>query len=191
MARSRTSSQVKTQIQELLSRGFSKRAVARALGISRKTLRKFESPPKEDAQSEEEGWSGSVDWKEVVHERARGVTIKQLHAEHAPEVTYFRFRRALQLSAPKTPTDVTMRLQHKPGEMVQIDFDEGLPIVNPETGETTRTWLFCGVLPFSGYVYGEFVTDQKLPTFLRSRITCGISLAVSRRISLSIISRVV
>jgi transposase len=65
-----------------------------------------------------------------------------------------------------SPDQVTIRLEHKPGEKTQIDFSDGLWITEPATGNKRQTQFFLGVLPFSSYTFGEFVLDQKLPTFI-------------------------
>ena len=61
---------------------------------------------------------------------------------------------------------MTIRLDHKAAEKSQIDFCDGLFITDRVTGNKTLTQFFLGVLPFSSYFFGEFVWDQKLPTFI-------------------------
>ena len=63
---------------------------------------------------------------------------------------------------------VTIRLEHKPGERIFFDFADGIPITDRKTGEKTKTQLFAGVLPFSSFTVGEFVLNQKQPTFIRA-----------------------
>ncbi len=158
------------QIRTLLNQGLSIRKVALALKVSRQTVRKYSSAALADVSPEPIGspdWDYSIDWKAVRQAVADGTTVKQLHAEYAPEVTYTRFRRRLRAKAPVPPA-VTIRLEHKPGERTQIDYCDGIPIVDRNTGEKRKTQLFCGVLPFSSYTFGEFTWDQKLPTFIES-----------------------
>ncbi len=64
-------------------------------------------------------------------------------------------------------SEATIRLDHKPGEKVQVDFSDGVWLTDSTTGKKTLTEFFLGVLPFSSHVFGEFVLDQKLPTFVR------------------------
>jgi transposase len=54
----------------------------------------------------------------------------------------------------------------QPGEKIQVDFSDGVWLTERATGKKTLTQLFLGVLPFSSHVFGEFVLDQKLPTFI-------------------------
>ena len=172
MARDRKSENMQKQIQVLLSQGLSIRKVAHALGVSRQTVRKFGGEGSSDAQGESiaqqpPDWDAAVDWQAVADAVIRGATIKQLHQEFAPEVSYTRFRRRLLLKAPRQAT-ATIRLEHKPAEQVQVDYCDGIPIVDPATSATTKTHLFCAVLPFSSYAFGEFVLNQTLSSFIDS-----------------------
>jgi hypothetical protein len=62
----------------------------------------------------------------------------------------------------------TTHLVHNPGEKTQVDYADGIPITEAKSGKKQKTHLFCAVLPFSSYTFGEFVQDQKLPSFIRS-----------------------
>lgn len=136
--------------------------------VSRKTVRKiFGITPKEE--SEVAGWIQAVDWNYVREEvYGKGTTIKQIHREVAPEVPYLNFWRAVRDQVPRqaSPSEITIRLHHKAGEKTQIDFCDGIAITDTKTGKRTSTQIFCGVLPFSSYTFGEFVLDQKLSTFI-------------------------
>ncbi|MGH7828722.1 MAG: IS21 family transposase [Candidatus Binatia bacterium] len=168
MAKERTSVRMQAQIKTLSEQGYSVRAIARVLKLSRRTVRRFLGGAVTEA-TEPPAWVETVDWDHVRQEvYGKGTTIKQIHAEVAPEVTYVSFWRALREKLPHQASqqEVTIRLHHKPGEKTQIDFCDGVPITDPLTGKTTPTQLFLGALPFSSYTFGEFVTDQKLPTFI-------------------------
>ena len=172
MARDRKTARMQEQIKVLLSQGLSIRKVALALGISRQSVRKFGTAETADAGVEcaainAAAWDAAIDWADVAKQASRGATIKQLHSELAPESSYTRFRRRLIAMAPR-PMAATMRLEHKPGEQVQIDYCDGIEIVDRVTGECRKTHLFCAVLPFSSYTFGEFVWSQNLPSFIES-----------------------
>lgn len=167
MARERTSVRMQDQIKVLKGQGVSIRKIAGILKVSRKTVRKFlgiTDTPSNTADAAEESWMAKVSWEHVREEIGKGCTIKQIHREVAAEIQYLSFWRALRDKVPVSP-EVTIRLRHKPGEKTQIDFCDGIKITDPRTGKTTSTQLFVGVLPFSSYTFGEFVEDQKLPTF--------------------------
>ena len=168
MAKERTSVRMQAQIRRLSEQGNSIRSIARVLKLSRKTVRRFLETPAGQA-SEPAAWIQAVDWDYVRKEvYGKGTTIKQIHREVAPEVSYLGFWRTFRDQVPRqaSPSEVTIRLHHKPGEKIQIDFCDGLPITDRATGKTTLTQLFLGVLAFSSYAFGEFVPDQKLSTFI-------------------------
>jgi transposase len=168
MAKERTSVRMQAQIKALSAQGHSIRRIARILRLSRKTVRKFLEPPPQPA-AESSGWMDTVDWEYVRQEvYGKGTTVKQIQREVAPEVAYVKFWRAFRekVCHQASPQQVTLRLYHKPAEKTQIDFSDGLWITEPSTGHKTQTQFFLGVLPFSSYTFGEFVLDQKLPTFI-------------------------
>jgi len=170
MAKERTSVRMQDQIKVLFERGVSIRKIAESLKVSRKTVRKFvgvsaPSSGSVEAVDETDTWKAKVSWEHIREEIGKGCTIKQIHKEEASEVPYLSFWRALRNQMPVSP-EVTMRLHHKPAEKTQIDFCDGLNVTDPRTGKFVSTQLFVGVLPFSAYTFGEFVENQKLPTFI-------------------------
>jgi transposase len=168
MAKERTSVRMQAQIKRMAAEGYSLRSISRILKLSRKTIRKYlDTTPRETSLPAP--WIRTVDWEYVRREvYGKGTTIKQIHAEVAPDETYINFWRAFREHVPQeaSPSEVTIRLHHKPGEKVQVDFCDGIPITDPLTGKTTKTHFFCGVLSFSSYAFGEFVLNQKLLTFI-------------------------
>lgn len=172
------------QIKKLLAEGHSIRKVSQALGVSRQTIRKFGrergerehqpmqgvmvalAPPHSDTE-DRAPWEQAIDWAGVRAAVTSGATIKQVHAEQAPEVSYTMFRRRLHRRATPPPA-VALRITHQPGEKVQVDYCDGISIVDARTGEVRKSQFFCGVLPFSSFAFGEFVSDQKLSTFIES-----------------------
>jgi transposase len=184
MAKERTSVRMQAQIKILSEQGHSIRRISRMLRLSRKTVRKFlDSGPEPAGESglpaarlpgsgqvaPAGGWVETVDWEYVRQEvYGKGVTVKTIQREVAPEIPYVKFWRQFRekVKAQASPGEVTIRLHHNPGEKTQIDFTDGLWITDPLTGSKTQTQFFLGVLPFSSYTFGEFVLNQKLPTFI-------------------------
>jgi transposase len=170
---------MQNQIRELRAQDYGIRAIAKALKIHRETVRAYlaeddplkvcdKSSPPEDAEVGLPPWQNNVDWEAVRKESARGVSVKVLWQEACPDVDYVRFWRTLRRICPVRPEPV-LRLQHKPGEKSQIDYTDGLELVDIKSGKKITTQLFVGVLPFSSLTFGEFVADQKLPTFIGSQ----------------------
>lgn len=168
MAKERTSVRMQVQVKLMSEQGYSIRAIARTLKIARKTVRKILGITVAES-SEPAPWIGTVDWEYVRQEvYGKGTTVKQIQREVAPEIAYVKFWRVFRerLGGQASPDQVTIRLDHKPAEKTQVDFCDGLWITEPQTGKKTLSQFFLGVLPFSSYTFGEFVLDQKLPTFI-------------------------
>lgn len=168
MAKERISVRMQAQIKTLSEQGHSIRRIARTLRLSRRTVRKFLEPTAQPP-GESGGWVETVDWEYVRQEvYGKGTTVKQIQREVAPEIAYVKFWRQFRekVSPQASPDQVTIRLDHKPAEKTQIDFCDGVFITERVSGKKTLTQFFLGVLPFSSYTFGEFVLDQKLPTFI-------------------------
>ena len=160
---------MQAEIRRLKESGYSIRKIAEALGVSRQTVRKFKDEASEAASAPSicERNDG-LDWEALGKKARSGVTVTQLHKEYAPEMKYWNFWHHLRTHNPKTK-DVSLRIIHQPGERTELDYADGISLVDRLTGEVTKTHLFCGVLAFSGYTFGEFVLNQKLPSFVRSQ----------------------
>jgi len=174
---------MKQQVLELHRRGIGKRKIAGMLGISKNTVKgivqatvlrvaSLEVPGTPEAPDDASNWSSAVDWERVREEMGRRyVTIKALHADYAPAgVTYLRFWRELQRRFPQSlESQARIRFQYKPGERVEIDYCDGIAIVDGASGNQTRTHLFCGVSASSDFTFGEFVLNQKRESFIASQ----------------------
>lgn len=68
-------------------------------------------------------------------------------------------------------TKATMRIQHKPGDVMQVDWaGNTIPIHDSVTGEITKAYLFVAALPCSCYVYVEASMDMTSTSWL----TCHV-----------------
>jgi transposase len=168
MAKERTSVRMQAQIKMMSEQGYSIRAIAGALKLSRKTVRRILGMAAAES-SEPANWIEALDWDYIGQEvYGKGTTVKQIGQEVAPELSYVKFWRGFREQAGRqaSPEQVTIRLNHKPAEKTQVDFCDGVFITEPVSGKKTLTQFFLGVLPFSSYTFGEFVLDQKLSTFI-------------------------
>jgi len=53
-------------------------------------------------------------------------------------------------------TNATMHLNHKPGEIIQVDWaGDTATVVDTDTGEAITAYVFVSTLPYSGYSYVE------------------------------------
>ena len=68
-------------------------------------------------------------------------------------------------------TKATMRIQHKPGDAMQVDWaGNTLDIHDSVTGEVSKAYLFVAVLPCSCYTYVELCEDMKLENWLQCHV---------------------
>ena len=64
-------------------------------------------------------------------------------------------------------TKATMRIQHKPGEAMQVDWaGTTIPYFDSVTGFESAAYLFVAVLPCSGFTYVEACGDMKSENWL-------------------------
>ena len=172
------------QIKIMFEQKRSIRTIARCLGMSRKTVRKYldaqakvsEKIPLTKEQSEDwkleidkedlPFWVKGIDIDYVLTELRKGITYKILHEELKPQTGYFGFWRFFRQIFSRKKQNICMRLSHKPGEKAFVDFCDGIDIINDLTGEIITTQLFVATLPFSQYTFAEFTFDQKLETFI-------------------------
>ena len=64
-------------------------------------------------------------------------------------------------------TKATMRIQHKPGDAMQVDWaGNTLDIYDSVTGEVSKAYLFVAVLPCSCMAYTEVCGDMQLEAWL-------------------------
>jgi transposase len=168
MAQLRTSVAMQKQILELIAKDYSKREVARMLGVSKNTVKRIlkEHKVSGDSTSKPEPiWSQKINWKQIHREHGLGATIGILHKEHAPDVNYTTFWRRFKGDIGNK--DICLRLEHRPGEKSFYDFADGITIYDPITGAAKTTELFCGVLAFSSLTYAEFTWTQKREDLIR------------------------
>ena len=68
-------------------------------------------------------------------------------------------------------TKATMRIQHKPGDAMEVDWaGDTIPVFDPVTGEEGKVYLFIAVLPCSCYVYAEACSDMKTENWLQCHV---------------------
>jgi transposase len=165
------------QIKELHKKGHAIRKIARALEVSRNTVRRHLKQQAVDLQGNgsrpklaARDWSCQYDWEWAIKEVQSGATILQVFKETLPPISYKSFCRALGLKR-KVPTKPAPRIPHNPGEKIFIDFCDGILLTDRETGKKIKTHFFMGVLPFSSYSYGTFTLNQSLPSFIRAHET--------------------
>ena len=110
------------------------------------------------------------DWVEVHRELKRPHVTRMLlwqeYREPEPEgYQYSQFCDRYGRWAKTLP--ISMRQEHRAAEKLFVDFSgDGLPIVDPRTGEVRIAKLFVAVLGASNYTYVEPVLREDLPTWI-------------------------
>lgn len=67
-------------------------------------------------------------------------------------------------------TKATMRINHKPGDAMQVDWAGNTIPIYDHLGEITPAYVFIAVLPCSCYAYAEACTDMKSDSWLNCHI---------------------
>lgn len=68
-------------------------------------------------------------------------------------------------------TKATMRIQHKPGDAIQVDWaSDTIPLYDSVTGQQSSAYLFVAVLPCSYYAYTEACADMKTENWLNCHV---------------------
>jgi transposase len=157
-------------IRALHEEGVSKKAIARRLGIDRRTVREYirriargeESPRRAVVPRKLDAHAGLIQAK--AEQGLSAVQIYQdLRADAGFDASYESVKRRVRSIRPRT-AEVYCRMTFKPGEEAQLDFGE---ISRLRAGDRVRkVYLFAMTLCFSRYSYYDLVTDQTVPTFL-------------------------
>lgn len=176
-----------------LRRGESIRATARELGLSRVTVKRYYRIAQEEGLLEGDlPATAELDrclsarrpasslptrkfqaeaLKPVITKlRERGVEAKTIHQRLCTDYGYtgsyssiYRFIRSLE------PTEVRgiVRIETPPGEEAQVDFGSAGEMIDSETGEVRKAWVFVMTLSCSRHQYSTLVFDQTIETWLR------------------------
>lgn len=169
---------IQAEIRRLKGLGMKERAIARALRCSRKTVTRYltdstaEKPPLTEEKLPADTWQNRIDWKKISVEVHLGTPLKVLWEELIERsvltIEYPGFWKQFRRRFPDLPQ--SMHRVFAPGARTEIDYCDGIDILNPLTGEILSTQLFVGVLCHSRYVFGEFTHSQKSCDFLSSHV---------------------
>jgi transposase len=182
------------EIRELVYRfrqGQGVREIARALGFSRNTVRKYRAAAARRGLLAAEGElpegatlegllgpvaaarpaGGTVEpYGAVVAElAAAGVEMmaiwQRLRQEHGYTGSYSSVRRYVGRLRP-AGAEAVCRVETSPGEEAQVDFGWAGPQWDGSGGRRRRAWVFVMTLSWSRHQYVEFVFDQTIQTWL-------------------------
>ena len=187
------------EILRLGNLNYSQRSIAQAAGCSRNTVEKVlrtasakgvQWPLEDDVANGDleellfpEKYRNArmytePDYPYIHRELAKpGVTMALLWEEYcrkcheAGETPYMSTQFGDKYRRWARVTKATMRIQHKPGDAIQVDWaGDTLPVYDPVTGEQSSAYLFVAVLPCSCYTYAEACEDMKTENWLACHI---------------------
>lgn len=171
------------EIRRLWELKFSNRRIAEISKVHRNTVNKYvaEFELRRSAIStlssiefadEASSDTSKVDWQKVRCEFLSGVSLNVIHEELLEQnkitVQYSGFWKQVQKFA--NLSEATMVRIFKPGERCEIDYADGIDIMDPVTGEIQKTEFFVGVLCHSRFAFAEFTMTQSSSDFLQSHV---------------------
>lgn len=166
------------EAKRLWKLGLSNRHIALATKTHRNTINKYVERFKlQESLSVIEvkpivSWCAEIDWEKIRSEFLSGVPLNVIHEElyDAKKITiqYPGFWKQAQKRI--SLTEATMVRVFKPGERCEIDYADGISIMDPATGELRTTEFFVGVLCHSRYAFAEFTMSQSSQDFLQSHV---------------------
>src|SRR5271165_879932 len=160
-------------IYSLDDKGWSRRRIARELGLNRETVGRYLRLAKPaisttgtmaGRKSQCEPLAEAILAKVEVGLSARRI-YQDLVEENGFADSYESVKRFVRKQRTSHPQRV-WRLECQPGEELQLDFGLGAPI-NEGQGKTRRSWILRLVLSYSRKAYSEAVTRPDTETFLR------------------------
>ena len=64
-----------------------------------------------------------------------------------------------------------MHINRKPGEQVEVDWaGDPATIIDPDTGEIIKAYVFVGVMTYSQYAYVEAFLDMKQKSWINAHV---------------------
>src|SRR5580704_13799419 len=160
-------------IYSLHDKGWSRRRIARELGLNRETVGRYLRLAKPaisttgavaGRKSQCEPLAEAILAKVEVGLSARRI-YQDLVEENGFADSYESVKRFVRKQRASHPERV-WRLECQPGEELQLDFGLGAPIDEGQ-GKTRRSWILRLVLSYSRKGYSEALYRQDTETFLR------------------------
>ena len=187
------------EIIRLTGLGFSQRDIMASCGVAQKTVVKVQKRAKELSiswpldesltdieleklmfQKEDKPSSKRrmPDYDYIRKELLRnGVSKKLLWTEYMEDcrangeepLMYSQFCYHIQQEEQKHRA--TMHINRKPGEQVEVDWaGDPATIIDPDTGEIIKAYIFVGVMTYSQYTYVEAFLDMKQKSWINAHI---------------------
>ena len=187
------------EIIRLTGLGFSQRNIMASCGVSQKTVVKVQKRARElniswpldesmtdielqklmfSKESKVSANKRIPDYAYIRKELLRnGVSKKLLWTEYMEDcrangdepLMYSQFCYHIQQDEQKRRA--TMHISRKPGEQVEVDWaGDPATIIDPDTGEILKAYIFVGVMTYSQYAYVEAFLDMKQKSWITAHV---------------------
>jgi transposase len=165
-------------ILELHRQGLSVSAIARQLGIDRKTVRRYiarglEPPtygPRQPRERSTDPFLPYLQDRLVAFPGLTAVRLWRELRERGYTGGYTAVKRAVRHIRPESITPFEVRFETPPGEQAQVDLARFVTEFTDEPGVTRIIWLFSFVLGHSRLIWARFVVHQDMQSVLRCHI---------------------
>ncbi|MBM4448932.1 MAG: IS21 family transposase, partial [Chloroflexi bacterium] len=174
----------KQRILALLELGWSYRRIQRETGVDRETVARYD--PKREPKSAKVpagplsnaarvptgSQSACEPYRHVIETAVeKGLSAQRIWQDLRDDYRFShgydsvkRFVRRLK----RRRREVVAVMEHPPGEEAQVDFFQGPPTLDPESGKWRRPWIFRMVLSCCGHSYEEPLWRQEKVAFMRA-----------------------
>lgn len=157
------------EIWALKRQGYSNRAIARKLGVHRKTVKKylertaFAQYRAVSRKSGLEPYYGMIDdW--LSREDYQAARVHEMVGRQGYQGSYETVKRYVREVKQKRDRIAYLRFETLPGQQAQVDFADFKIIL--ANGEVQTLYLFVMVLGYSRHLYAEFVERCTMTAFL-------------------------
>jgi len=174
----------KQRILALLELGWSYRRIQRETGVDRETVARYDprrepksakvpaGPLSNAARVPTGSPSACEPYRHVVETAVeKGLSAQRIWQDLRDDYRFShgydsvkRFVRRLK----RRRREVVAVMEHPPGEEAQVDFFQGPPTLDPESGKWRRPWIFRMVLSCCGHSYEEPLWRQEKVAFMRA-----------------------
>jgi transposase len=165
-------------ILELHRQGLTVSAIARQLGMDRKTVRRYvarglEPPaygPRPRQQRSTDPFLSYLRERLAAYPGLTAVRLWRELRERGYAGGYTAVKRTVRDIRPEPVKPFEVRFETPPGAQAQVDLAHFEVVFADEPGVTRIVWLFSLVLGFSRLIWARFVVHQDLQTVLRCHI---------------------
>jgi transposase len=162
-------------ILDLHREGLSVSAIARRVGIDRKTVRKYierglEPPvygPRKPRARRLSSFEPYLRERVTAYPALTASRLLREIREQGYSGGYTAVTEFLREVRPPPAQPFEVRFETQPGEQAQVDFAQFEVVFTDEPGAVRKIWLFSLVLGYSRLIWARFVAHQDLQTVLR------------------------